>query len=230
MISKKTEDRIIELLHDASADDILNRDDLEPETRHTLEKLAVLEEDLQNVDELFPPVPEFQLPREEAPSGSRSNFWYFLPAAAMLIFGFFFFYQPEAEEVFRGGVETQGNIDDVFQAVASGDVVVLEQHLQSGAPINGLNQQGQTPLMLAAREDDVPMLEILIQFGAALDLTDARGMTALMIAAGEGHLESTRLLMEQGADPNLKDNQGATAMDLARENDYQEVLSILTSF
>jgi len=237
MISKNTEDRTVELLQAGSPAGLLRQsENLDQETRQILEKLVILEEDLEHMEEIFPPTPEFSLPMKTAPKGQRQmprDAWFLLPLAALLLLSLLFINRPvdtDGTDGLRGEPGAEGVSGDLPTAASSGNLARVELLLQQGAMVDQVNAQGRSALMLAAQENDVRVLELLIQFGAGLNQVDKQGRTALMIAASEGHPESTRFLLEQGADANQMDNDGATAADLAQENDYREVVSILESY
>ena len=71
--------------------------------------------------------------------------------------------------------------------------------LDKGADPNIARENGETPLMTAARLGQVEVMKLLLDHGANVNARDKKfGQTALMWAAG--HPAAVRLLVERGAD------------------------------
>lgn len=78
------------------------------------------------------------------------------------------------------------------------------------------NQQGNTPLSLAAQLGWVEGAELLLQQRASIDLANARGETPLILAVQRRDLAMVRVLMARGANPKKTDNvAGFSALDYA---------------
>ena len=72
------------------------------------------------------------------------------------------------------------------------DSVVFQ--LRRGADINGTDDRGRTPLMLAASRGHVELCRLLIEAGADLALVDAEGLDALQIATNKGSHELVEIV------------------------------------
>lgn len=70
----------------------------------------------------------------------------------------------------------------LFQAVRDDDIIRVDQLLQSGADIEAIEDEGSTPLHLAAIMGQTRMARHLIARGANLNATNTRGGTTLTIA------------------------------------------------
>lgn len=84
-------------------------------------------------------------------------------------------------------------------------------------PADATTNDGQTALMLAARNGDLCIMDLLIRSGVQIDKQDAQGETALMKAAYHGHVMAVDLLLARGADAGLRSLAGHTALDMARK-------------
>jgi len=89
-----------------------------------------------------------------------------------------------------------------------------------GVEVNGRDNSGRTPLMLAAdNEGFVPdeVMALLLDHGAQIDDQDPQGNTALMFAAKAGSMSGVEYLVSRKANINLKNSSGETALKLARK-------------
>lgn len=102
--------------------------------------------------------------------------------------------------------------------------------LSAGAKVNLKDNEGDTALALAAGRLNVDVLRVLIDAGAKVNAKNDEGQTALMAAAQEGLVENVRALVLAGADMNLKNKEGDTALKLARDNEHEDVASLLAAF
>ncbi len=76
---------------------------------------------------------------------------------------------------------------------------------------------GQTALMLAAKNGDLLIMDLLIRSGVQIDKQDARGETALMKAAYHGQTMAVDMLLARGADASITSKNGDTARVLAKK-------------
>jgi len=67
-----------------------------------------------------------------------------------------------------------------FAAARTGDLVVLNEFLQQGFPVDQRNPQSYTALMVATYAGQQQAVELLLQQGADACLRDKRGHTAMM--------------------------------------------------
>lgn len=74
----------------------------------------------------------------------------------------------------------------LLQAASAGRTADIERLLQQGAPINGTDDAGRTPLMLAALNGQEAAVRQLLGLGANRDLVDREGLTALAHARRRG--------------------------------------------
>ena len=122
--------------------------------------------------------------------------------------------------------------------------------LKEAMGINGLDERGWTPLMIAITADDWDLVRELLNDGAnimagheenALDVAemmeseekllevvvavkganiDIKGTPLLMWAAQKGHIYTVRYLVEQGAEVNVQDKDGNTALMWAAQKGH----------
>jgi ankyrin repeat protein len=109
------------------------------------------------------------------------------------------------------------------------DATWLRFLLARGARPDLQDNQGDSPLIAAARIGWAEGAEILLDRRANVNLANSRGETALIFAVQRRDLPMVRLLMASGADPNRSDSvAGYSALDYARrDNRAAAVLRIL---
>lgn len=106
--------------------------------------------------------------------------------------------------------------DRLHRAVIAGDIEAVRELLADGAPVDGRDGRGWTPLMHAASKGYVLPVEMLLGAGASPDIRAADGATALFIATMNAHPEAIALLMRAGASVSTRGPRGLTAVDVAR--------------
>ncbi|HEX7715342.1 MAG TPA: ankyrin repeat domain-containing protein [Bacillota bacterium] len=100
--------------------------------------------------------------------------------------------------------------------------------IEHGADVNAQNEDGITPLHLAAWPE---MAEFLITSGADLEARTHGGDTPLMVMAAETESEDVmEVLLEAGADVNARNNQGRTAYDIAKAREETDKMKLLKRY
>jgi len=109
------------------------------------------------------------------------------------------------------------------------DLETAQWLIHNGAAAGAANQDGATPLFLAAQNGSAAMIELLLKGGADVNAPVlAHGETALMMASRSGSVDAVRALLEHGAQVNAKDTlRGTTALMWAAEQGHFEVVELL---
>lgn len=101
-----------------------------------------------------------------------------------------------------------------------------EQGLRSDA-INAPGENGQTPLMFAARRGEALMVDLLIKAGAEIDACNSDGNQALWSACLADSLASIEILIGMGAQVDHQNDNGTTCLMYAASAGKEEVVSLL---
>jgi ankyrin repeat protein len=116
---------------------------------------------------------------------------------------------------------------DIFDLARSGDADELEAYnLEYPNNLNKENDQGYTPLMLAAYQGNVDAATYLVDHGADLNGESKYG-TPIMAAAIKGNTDIVKLLLSQGADLNKTDSNGTTALLYSSIFSLNEIADLL---
>jgi len=118
--------------------------------------------------------------------------------------------------------------ESFFQQVAAGNIDLVEKFLQAGMAIDVMNEDQQSALMVAAKNDNGAMIGTLIASGSNLELHDATGFSALRLAVNGNFTQAIKALLEGGADPNSQDNVGATPVEVTIWQENPTTMRLLT--
>ena len=116
----------------------------------------------------------------------------------------------------------------LYEAAANGKVKIVK-NLINKYPVdcNQANDEGQTPLFLAAANWRLKVVALLIAYGADPNKADDQGRTPLHIVTEYGHYQIVAQLLEHGADSNKADDQGRTPLYVAAIKGSDAVVQIL---
>ncbi|WP_193127648.1 ankyrin repeat domain-containing protein [Gulosibacter sediminis] len=92
--------------------------------------------------------------------------------------------------------------NQLFDAARQNQAASLAAFLDAGAPVNMLDAQGNSMLILAAYHHAAATVSMLLERGADVELTNDRGQNALTCAVFKQDVESARALLEAGANPD----------------------------
>jgi len=101
--------------------------------------------------------------------------------------------------------------------------------LESGADPNLADDEGLTPLHVAAREGDVEMIRLLLAHRAQVDARDRHRSTPLHVAASRKQVGATRALLAAGANPEARNSSRETPLKLAWGASAESVRMLLTA-
>jgi ankyrin repeat protein len=133
------------------------------------------------------------------------------------------------------GADTNAADDDKYTALyqaLSGNAPLVRVLLERGAPVNGSDFHGLTPLINAVSQvysnrqphDPTEIPRLLIARGANVNARDIYGDTALYWAVHANETDLVRLLIANGADVNVQGQEGATPLMTADGVDVARLL------
>jgi ankyrin repeat protein len=113
--------------------------------------------------------------------------------------------------------------DDIIQSIKLDDAADVRIQLARGAEANMSDADGNTLLMVAAREGSTASVQVLLEAGAKVYLVNAFGDTALLLATFAGHDAIALDLLSRGA--SLRPNRhGWTPLMYAAFNGHEKLV------
>ena len=134
------------------------------------------------------------------------------------------FSQTKESALLRHGSPLQGDLDNQLQ-------YMWYSQREESIPTQRKQQEGESALHAAARNNDVSMVEDLLSKGCSREEFDSKGWTPLHIAATRGNLEVLRCLVAHPGNINVASEQmnKETPLGLAAEYDKAEAIEILAA-
>lgn len=102
---------------------------------------------------------------------------------------------------------------DIHTATLMGDLKAIHQHIKAGSDLNGKDEYGSSPLIIAVTFGKIEVTKALIEAGADVNCTNSDGSTPLHTAAFLCRTEIVEMLLGNGADKNVKNNFGSSALE-----------------
>lgn len=123
------------------------------------------------------------------------------------------------------------NDSDMLSALKQRDLKTANKLLLlNGSDVDIQDEDGNTPLHLAARYGLTTFLLKLLSLTSNLDKKDKFGCTALCVALKEKHLDIAYNLIISGADLDIQDKDGYCALHYASFGGYTEIVDELANF
>lgn len=119
---------------------------------------------------------------------------------------------------------------DFLTAIVNGDKEVVDLFLHSNFNIHIVDEEGNTPLLIALKKGYTVIAHILMNAGIDVNAYDRMGMTPLLLACGKataGFKSVAEALIKRGAYINDRDRLGFTPLLLSLSGGTVEVAELL---
>lgn len=113
---------------------------------------------------------------------------------------------------------------EIFPTSNDGDLEAARFLFSRGADLEATNNDGYTPLLLAARHSFKDICKFLIKSGAKVDVSDKSCSTVLHYASYSGWIKIVRALVEKGCEIDAKNAFGNTPLFLAVQHLHNNVI------
>ena len=117
----------------------------------------------------------------------------------------------------------------IHYAAKSGSVDQVKRLIAEGAEVDEKDDNGATPLIIAAYSGQRGVAAFLIAEGADVRAKDSKDTSALHAAAIGGYKDVAELLLAEGVDVDPKDAEGSTPLGWAAYFGYRDVAALLLS-
>ncbi|XP_074840200.1 ankyrin repeat, SAM and basic leucine zipper domain-containing protein 1 [Carettochelys insculpta] len=143
-------------------------------------------------------------------------------------------YVPEEPQQFDKLLQLEDKDEMLKKALASGDVSMVEELLNSGVNVESSFQFGWTPLMYAASVANVELVQILLDRGANASF-DKDHYTILMAActaraSEEQILKTVELLLSRNADLSVACRKQMSPLMYAAREGHPQVVALLVAY
>jgi ankyrin repeat protein len=140
-------------------------------------------------------------------------------------------------EIINNEVGLQSTL--LMEAVAAGNIVLVEAFLRAGAEVdkNFLLDDGpeldeeeldqSNAFLIAIHKGDLPMVQILLDAGASVNYIDDVSPLPLNVAVKHGYTAIVQLLLNNGADVNALNDDSQSALHFASILDVPEIAVLL---
>ncbi|XP_035192873.1 ankyrin repeat domain-containing protein 27 isoform X2 [Oxyura jamaicensis] len=119
-------------------------------------------------------------------------------------------------------------VEKLLRAVADGDLEMKFARIPAnGLGVNVSNQDGFTPLHMAALHGHSELVSLLLKHGASVSAKNAKHAVPLHLACQRGHFQVVKCLMDYNAKQNKKDIYGNTPLIYACLNGQYETTALL---
>lgn len=112
---------------------------------------------------------------------------------------------------------------NLFHVINEDDLDILKVLITAGADLNIQNEEGWTPLHIAALHNNTEIVSMLVTAGAHLNVQNESGLTPLIVAASNNNKEVVQILIFAGADLDLVDNYGRKAEDVRTTREIKAI-------
>uniref|UniRef100_A0A3P9QCS6 Uncharacterized protein n=1 Tax=Poecilia reticulata TaxID=8081 RepID=A0A3P9QCS6_POERE len=144
--------------------------------------------------------------------------------------------QMSAEKRSHGGCSGAGEIPlvtcledqtplHIASRLGKTEIPLLNPHALTIPP----QQNGLTPLHVAAHYDNQKVALLLLDKGASPHAMAKNGYTPLHIAAKKNQMDIATVLLQYGAETNILTNQGVTPLHLASQEGHTHMTALLIS-
>ena len=120
------------------------------------------------------------------------------------------------------------DVRKLFSHASQGNREMIHNLIRNGIDVNVKNENGMTPLMVAAQNGHLELCEMLIGSGADVNISNSvTGDTSLIYSSETGHTTCVNKLSEFHANLNNQGKNGDTALINAARNGNEDCLTVL---
>ena len=123
--------------------------------------------------------------------------------------------------------QQQNSGRDMLAAAARGDAEGLKRLIAAGAPLDPVDAQKQTPLLVAVQNNHLAAASVLIEAGSDINAQAANKDTPWLLAGARGRTEMLRRMIPKGPDFALRNRYGGSALIPACHYGHVDAVKLL---
>ena len=123
--------------------------------------------------------------------------------------------------------ERQVMAEQFLAAARTNDVATLKASIADGVPVDSVDENGRTALLIATHANSIDAARYLISAGADVNAKDRIDDSPYLYAGAEGRLEILKMTVEAGADLSSVNRYGGTSLIPAAHHGHPEVVRYL---
>lgn len=123
--------------------------------------------------------------------------------------------------------QQQNSGRDMLAAAARGDAEGLKRLIAAGAPLDPVDAQKQTPLLVAVQNNHLAAASVLIEAGSDINAQAANRDTPWLLAGARGRTEMLRRMIPKGPDFTRRNRYGGSALIPACHYGHVDAVKLL---
>jgi uncharacterized protein len=123
--------------------------------------------------------------------------------------------------------QTPDSVRAVLEAAARGEVDTLQRLIAAGAALESANAAGETPLLLAVKNNHLSAAVLLIDAGSNINAQAANRDSPWLLAGALGRTEMLRHMIPKGPDFSVRNRFGGNALIPACERAHVDAVKVL---
>ena len=123
--------------------------------------------------------------------------------------------------------QTPDSVRAMLEAAARGEVDTLQRLIAAGASLESANAAGETPLLLAVKNNHLSAAVLLIDAGSNINAQAANRDSPWLLAGALGRTEMLRHMIPKGPDFSVRNRFGGNALIPACERAHVDAVEVL---
>jgi uncharacterized protein len=123
--------------------------------------------------------------------------------------------------------QTADSVRAMLEAAARGEVDTLQHLIAAGASLESANPAGETPLLLAVKNNHLSAAVLLIDAGSNINAQAANRDSPWLLAGALGRTEMLRHMIPKGPDFSVRNRFGGNALIPACERAHVDAVKVL---
>jgi uncharacterized protein len=122
---------------------------------------------------------------------------------------------------------TPDSVRTMLEAAARGEVDTLQRLIAAGVSLESANAAGETPLLLAVKDNQLSAAVLLIDAGSNINAQAANKDSPWLLAGALGRTEMLRHMIPKGPDFSVRNRFGGNALIPACERAHVDAVKVL---